>query len=257
MKMYSKVFILLIISNFLIACDSGAMKKNLQLQWMPEVVRKPASEISDKTPKYSTLVPTTYYIPTINLNENKCEKDEKVKMRDHAGKVLASLCHEEYKNCLLQGTCILKDMDKQKHISVAGKNASGYEFYIQDIDKCKYGKGSQGACLDPFYSIAADMNYYNYGDVIYVPEVRGLKLPNGDIHPGYFIVRDEGGAIKGKNRFDFFTGNKDPYDAENILARIGLADRNSKMHFIKLDENKAEAVRKKRNFPLIPTEENN
>jgi hypothetical protein len=59
---------------------------------------------------------------------------------------------------------------------------------------------------------------------IYIEAVRRLLLPNGELHSGYFIVRDDGGGIKGPGRFDFFTGLLHPYDPSNSLAKLGLAD---------------------------------
>ncbi len=41
------------------------------------------------------------------------------------------------------------------------------------------------------------------------------------IHPGYFIVHDTGGAIKGTGRFDVFTGTLSKEDNGNIFGTYG------------------------------------
>lgn len=255
-----KTILFLIIFSTLVACDGSAVKATPSMGSPMITFREPASDLIQRMPKYSRLAPTIYYIPRVNASESQCDRHDKIPMRNKQGKVLTVLCKDDYQNCLLQGTCIVeeekmiedKKVKTERYISVQGKFENEYRFYIQKIEECKNGMGSRGACLDPFYSVAADLNFHNYGDVIYVPEVDGVKLPNGETHPGYFIVRDEGGAIKGRNRFDFFTGNITPDDSDNIFSKIGLADKTSKMHFIKVDKKRADAVRKIRNFPLVP-----
>ncbi len=48
------------------------------------------------------------------------------------------------------------------------------------------------------------------GDIIYMRSLadQEITLPSGRRvrHPGFLIVHDTGGAIKGPNRFDFFIG---------------------------------------------------
>ncbi|MBX2996625.1 MAG: hypothetical protein KF681_17535 [Bdellovibrionaceae bacterium] len=74
--------------------------------------------------------------------------------------------------------------------------------------------GSAGICLTPFFTVAADPRYYSIGDVICIPEIENgskkleVPLTRGEkkTHSGCFIVADKGSAIKGENRFDFFTG---------------------------------------------------
>jgi 3D (Asp-Asp-Asp) domain-containing protein len=71
--------------------------------------------------------------------------------------------------------------------------------------------GAAGRCLIPMISIAADPRHYRMGDIIQVPALKGkmIALPSGKKfkHPGYFVVDDTGGAIKGAGRFDFYTGD--------------------------------------------------
>lgn len=78
---------------------------------------------------------------------------------------------------------------------------------------CKTGRGSAGTCIIPFISIAADDDFNRAGTIISMPALHGkmIKLPNGKIkpHPGFFLIEDTGGAVKGRNKFDFFVGNPD------------------------------------------------
>lgn len=90
------------------------------------------------------------------------------------------------------------------------------------MGSCETAFGASNQCLIPYISVAADPNYYNMGDIIDMPSLKGkvMTLPNGKsfVHPGYLIVHDKGGAIKGPNRFDLFTGTLDMHDQRNSFG---------------------------------------
>lgn len=70
---------------------------------------------------------------------------------------------------------------------------------------------ASGQCLLSYFSIAADpRSGWRMGDIIYMRSLadQEITLPSGRRvrHPGFLIVHDTGGAIKGPNRFDFFIG---------------------------------------------------
>jgi membrane-bound lytic murein transglycosylase A len=100
-----------------------------------------------------------------------------------------------------------------------------YQGKIIDMGDCETAKGASGNCLIPYVSVAADPDYYQMGDIIEMPSMKGkeITLPSGRKmkHPGYFIVEDTGGAIRGRNRFDFFTGAHDMHDKANAFGSQG------------------------------------
>lgn len=112
--------------------------------------------------------------------------------------------------------------------TMSGNQVYTYTGKLRDIGECDTAIGAAGECLIPFVSIAADPRYYSMGDVISMPAMKGkeIPLPNGKkmIHPGYFIVHDTGGAIKGPNRFDFFTGSYDDHNSNNVFGYDGFSD---------------------------------
>ena len=87
---------------------------------------------------------------------------------------------------------------------------------------------------------------------IFVNKLKGLKLPNGETHSGFMIVRDRGGAIKGANRFDFYTGILDYRDEKNPFTPAGFATSSNKFEYRKANADETTAFRKIRNFPKIP-----
>lgn len=103
---------------------------------------------------------------------------------------------------------------------------------------CETAVGAAGRCLMPFFSIAADRRHFRMGDIIHVPEMAGkrvyLPAPQNRtvIHPGYFMVDDVGGAIRGPNRFDFFTGSMGMNHRNNVFGikaprSTNMSDKNS------------------------------
>jgi hypothetical protein len=92
------------------------------------------------------------------------------------------------------------------------------------IDPAKLGEGYgvlHGMPLVPFRTLAADIGamkrsepaYRGKGGLVplrtrvFIKEFVGVKLPGGDVHDGWFVVGDTGGAINGAH-FDVFTGTR-------------------------------------------------
>lgn len=108
-----------------------------------------------------------------------------------------------------------------------------YTGRTENLGDCDTAKGARNTCLTPYISVAADRRQYNMGDIISMPGLKGrtMTLKNGKTfkHPGYLIVEDTGGAIKGRGRFDFFT-DMDMNDSKNSFGykakeRLNLADK--------------------------------
>ena len=229
----------------------------------------------------SQLSPTIYYIKTIDLN-----RDCKVKktIMSVEGKKLFSVCKDSYQLCVIEGTCaILKEDSPETAANADGvikepavgsmqmnvstesdfevinfvkQNNSGTALFMAvDEEVCPWGYGVSQICLDPYYSVAADLHYHKAGDVIFVNKLKGLQLPNGETHSGFMIVRDRGGAIKGADRFDFYTGILDYRDQTNPFTPVGFATASNKFEYRKATSDESNSFRKFRNFPKIPVGE--
>jgi 3D (Asp-Asp-Asp) domain-containing protein len=68
------------------------------------------------------------------------------------------------------------------------------------------GLGAKSYGLVPYRTIAVKAGGMKLGTVVYIPAARGLKLPNGKKHDGYFFVADIGAM--GDNQIDLYTGSK-------------------------------------------------
>ncbi len=194
--------------------------------------------------------PSIYYIRTIDPSAACTQKS---KILDGSGKVIAEVCTKSYNECTMEGTCALKAEPNYKIINYTHKVNGEPRFTVLDAKTpCRFGYGVQNICLDPYYSVAADLAYHKAGEVIFIKEMRDVLLPNGERHKGYFMVRDRGGAIKGPNRFDFFTGFLNYTDKKNVFTDHGFASTNSEIAYSVVTGSEAENFLKLRQYPLIP-----
>lgn len=177
-------------------------------------------------------------------------------MIDPQGNVLVSLCGPDFRNCLMQGACFVHD--DQGRFRSFNYYARGTDdvprFKEVDTKKCPYGFGVRNSCLDPYFTVAADLKIYKPGDVIFVPRLVGVTMPTGEVHDGFLIVRDRGAAIVGVSRFDFFTGFEGLRNPANIMVRMGFANKANKFEFRMATEEEAKSIRERQGYPGIRRE---
>jgi hypothetical protein len=204
--------------------------------------------------RYRSIIPTLYYIPYYNLDRPySCTgKDRKIPVRSTELTVISTLCATDVRNCMMQGSCVIISHGKNVMINYRKLHGTEGLFVVMDTRECPYGRGPQNVCLEPFHTVAADLNHHAIGDVIYVPELKGKKLPNGEIHDGFFIVRDTGGRIVGQDRFDFYTGFTYFLDPFNPFKDIGLQDKNTRLHYLNVVSSQLKnIIQTKRQFPSV------
>lgn len=228
----------------------------------PPVVQTPAPEINQDPRTSRAGIGSVYYLPVLTEKRN-CADNKKVHMRDLEGKILALLCRDEIWNCAMQGSCFYngskglqlfayRDILKVKN-PVTGRTVQEPRFVINNsVKKCPYGMGFKSLCLDPYRSVAADQKYHKAGDVVYLPKMVGQKLPNGETHDGYFVVRDIGERILGEGRFDFFIGFDDYRN--HLFSKLNLSNpERSTFTYYRVSSKQAEEIRMARAYPLVPS----
>lgn len=182
------------------------------------------------------LIPTIYYSPIFDEDAKSCEDSALVPMKDMNGRKFMDVCPKTHAGCGFQGSCIIKKSKIQVTFNVIDRK-DGEDRFALVGSRCKFGygvhdkKNRRSFCLQPYMTIAADLSVYNPGDVIFIPKVRGLALPSGKKHDGYFVVADAGRLIKGKGRFDFFSGHQHWSDFQNPLAKLKLHDKDSNLEY--------------------------
>ncbi len=206
------------------------------------------------------IKPTIYYLPIYKDTDHKnCDLNSTHEMKTVADQVIVKTCEFVAKSCEMQGTCLISHGKKTVLVTIDQKDSEGRRRF-QEIDpgRCKYGFGASSdgtnsfstMCIDPFYSVAADLSIYNLGDVIYIPRLKNTKLPNGEKHNGYFIVRDSGQLIKGEGRFDFYTGYFSA-NKKNPFVKMGFASNVEMSEFRMVTGVEAESIRTARRFPFL------
>ena len=196
------------------------------------------------------IKPTIYYHAVIDEDQERCQKAET--LTSTSGNVLANICTKTLAVCKMEGSCAIIQSGTQRSFNIASKVKGTYRFFETTKDACKFGFGVKQTCLDPFYSVAADLKLYHTGDVLFVPAIRGVQLPDGSKHTGYFIVRDTGNLITGKGRFDFYSGFLHWTDKRNPFKKLGLADIKTQIPYKIIGGALAVSARNSRAFPKIP-----
>ncbi|MES3038280.1 MAG: murein transglycosylase [Bdellovibrionota bacterium] len=192
--------------------------------------------------------PTIYYHPVYYTSKPGRNSGPDF-LKDINGVVLVKITKEQVAACGLQGSCSVVSGNKMRHYGVHKKVSGVWRFQERKELPCVYGLGPKNTCVDPFFSVAADLNIHPLGEVIFIKELEGKVLPTGEVHDGFLIVRDSG--PKGVDRFDFFTGFYNPNDPSNTFVQLGLDDPKNKFHYEKITGDAAQQVRSRRNFPML------
>lgn len=196
-----------------------------------------------------SLSPSIYYKPTVHLDKTKCSASSLRELLSPGGRVLTTLCDSDYKQCLMQGSCFVQDENGVTSYNYHSTRDGVARFIVTDLKSCPYGYGVSRACLDPYFSVAADLGIYKLGDVIFIPRLVGVTMPSGEIHDGFLVIRDAGSSIVGAHRFDFFTGFLSHRNKENPMVRLGFGDPRKRFEFRKATPQEAQAARERRGFP--------
>lgn len=197
------------------------------------------------------ISPNLYYVPLVNVKKLECGNEKLQPIKNIQGDTIAQMCDSDYKICVEQGTCLLNEKAGLRMINFTTRRGKIPLFSDKIKKDCPYGLGLKDVCLDPYFTISADLEFYKLGEVIFIPSVRGMSLPNGETHDGYFIVRDSSSSLKSEKKFDFFTGFEPSTDEHNVFNKLGLGDKKNKFKVEKVPDDIAAKVRLKRNYPKI------
>lgn len=189
----------------------------------------------------SCLTATNYFLP--RAEDYKCANKEKitVKLGGPKSKVTARICPSAKAEAVMQGSLqILRHGERYIY---------RYNGRSERVNSgCATTTGAAGVCLTPYIHVAADPRHHKMGDIIRIPQLAGVPVPHpkGGLmrHPGYVVVADTGGAIKGENRFDFFIGELSWNSPRNPFGPLGLAmtdDRHCILNFEKISGTSTQA----------------
>ena len=127
------------------------------------------------------------------------------------------LSHDDFCAASLQGTVQVSSV----RYMVAGKGMTSLADCSDDCPSCDAfalgesrfirvdhpdGLGSRTYGLVAYRTVAVRDGALPAGTVLYIPAARGLRLPNGRKHDGYFFVADIGAL--NSNQLDLYTGSR-------------------------------------------------
>ena len=147
---------------------------------------------------------TYYNMPTFKSNPDG------IAVRDMKGNPLGpKLLVKEWCSLAMEGTGFINGLTynyagttNSNKVTCNHSPSGRVKFYIT---KYKYGVGNRNNPLRPFISVACDQKKFSYGTRFFIPLAKGVILPNGSKHSGYFVCEDVGGLITG-NHIDVFIG---------------------------------------------------
>ncbi len=207
---------------------------NLSAATLPEINQR------DLVPNVA-LKPTTYHIAYESktsckgrYNGRTFNGTERKEILTPDGDLIAEVCARYYYRLAMEGTGVLSAANGGHTVNWK----ADWRFII--LNKCVYGRGEEEKCLLPFHTIAANNTIYPVGTILYIPEVvnRGVTLPNGEKHSGYFVVRDTGGAFQnaGPERVDLFVTDQE--DNDNIFINKNIHYPRTYPSYLVIDESK-------------------
>ena len=79
---------------------------------------------------------------------------------------------------------------------------------FERLDPARFptGRGALGKPITPLRSVAVDSSVIPLGTVLFIPEFKGVILPEGGRHDGCFVAEDRGMKVVGR-QIDVFTGD--------------------------------------------------
>ncbi len=199
------------------------------------------------------LESSIYFNAVVDENAAACG-DPTSNLTDSRGSSMMKVCRKTFRTCMMEGVCKVQRGSETRAFNYEGMINGRASFFELKSGDCVHGFGVLKACLDPFYTLAADLRFHRPGEVIYIPSLVGLLLPTGKRHSGFFVVRDVGAKIVGANRFDFFSGSIIWNDPRNPFFQAQLSGSKGKIGFYKVNGATARSVLDQRNYPKLPAD---
>lgn len=119
-------------------------------------------------------------------------------VKDVKGKIIARTSRKFRKHLLLEGSGRTRDgrvLTYQRHVNGEARFR---------VTRHQYGAGIGRCPLVPYRTIAVDPKFVALGTRVYIPEFKGVKLPDGTLHDGIFMAHDRSHSVRGSH-VDLFT----------------------------------------------------
>ncbi|MDZ4678126.1 MAG: polysaccharide deacetylase family protein [Oligoflexia bacterium] len=162
--------------------------------------------------KIGSFYSTFYYV----LNEKSYVPGTDAEIKDTVGNVLAKVSAKFKKELDIEGTGILLNGKTVNYANVINGEVR-YKYTTST-----WGMGVGDCVLTPYRTIAVDTREIPLGSTVFIPAVKGMKLPDGSIHDGIFKAEDIGNGIQGWH-IDFFA--KEGLSSASLYEGMGIFSR--------------------------------
>ncbi len=189
-----------------------------------------------------------------------CRTELRRNVLDKNEKTLLQVCADQYYSCVFNGGCSFQQIGKEylflNFLRYSADQEHAY-FFKANTQRCPFGYGTKNVCIDPYFSaIVGPTSFLKTGDVIEIPAARGLKLPTGEIHTGFFVVRDLASSLEDsiEGRVSLHLGPQSSTELSrhaSIFSSVGLNNLDSGLKFRVITGEQASKVRQERNYPLV------
>lgn len=155
----------------------------------------------DSLPAYERKLGTfevTYYW-VIDEASVRYSPQKNAELRDRHGNVIAKTSKRFKRDLAMEGTGWLRRSDRRT--VTYDREVDGESRFR--ITNARYGNGIGSCELEPYRTVAVDPRVIKLGSKLFIPELKGTRLPDGTIHDGIFIANDRG-AFRGRT-IDVFT----------------------------------------------------
>ena len=204
------------------------MKKSLALALLMLLSASASTRADKDVPgKKAGRALMTFYL-LIDESSSKYRGKRNVTLRDIHGKVIASTTYKFKRDLVMEGSGWLRD---GRTVMFETKVHGESRFRVTSA---KYGLTVTGCPLVPYRSIAVDSRFVKRGSTVYIPQLKGSKLPDGTEHDGIFIASDRG-HFRGAH-IDVFIG-AGPRSARPFI-RKGYGSRSHVMVYVADDNNR-------------------
>lgn len=231
----------------------------------PPAPPAPGQTAPPKEPPKPHIPPACAHTTVFNslrIDVNRvCPKKSRLHVYNHIDEsTYLEVCRKDEKDLDMEGAAHMENATTGETFWLNWEKRGKYRRLSEtQAKRCPFAYGSldqkrRPICLDAMYALAADMAYYQPGDVIYFPGLDGMPIPEdyqvlGPTHDGYFVIRDVGEMIKGEDRFDIFSGFIHWSDPANPFSQRGYSDQKKCWPFKKIEGEEADKIRARLNYP--------
>lgn len=169
---------------------------------VPRDVPSGYSRVHDVRPTYYFTAREEGFPSRGPYGPNHYDGNERRTLLEMDGDRIADTSARYFDSLCMEGSGILRD---GRAVNWAGNR----RFEVLPAG-CK-GDTATGNWVVPFHTLAVNPREMTYEEVYFVPRSKGIELPDGTMHDGYWFAHDTGGAFQGvpRHRIDMYVDQED------------------------------------------------